>query len=312
MEYIESLRLFRTIVEVKNFRRAGEMMGLSPSVVSRAIASLEKRLGARLFHRSTRQFSLTEAAECFYDGCCRVLDDLDCMEASAADHGRLPTGVLRLVAHTTAALTWLPPLIASFRRKHANVTLDITLTERPVDLTADGYDLGIVLPFMLATDLAVTRLLQRLPLVIVTTEAYLGTHPRPRHPADLEQHAFVTVPPSMHKPFVTFRTGEEKIAVPINYEISSNNPIFNRDVILEGLGIGLLPIALVEEDIKSGRLIRLLEDFEIADTAAEVRLAYIGRAMLPAKVRAFIDHAAAFFEVSEGSATRPQVVREHQ
>ncbi|WP_341318405.1 LysR family transcriptional regulator [Paraburkholderia sp. IMGN_8] len=296
MEYIESLRLFRTIVEVKNFRRAGEMMDLSPSVVSRAIAALEERLATRLFHRSTRQFSLTEAAECFYLGCCRILDDLDSLEASAAGHGRLPTGVLRLVAHTTAALTWLAPLIASFKRKHPNVTLDITLTERPVDLTADGYDLGIVLPFMLATDLAVTRLLQRVPLVIVTTEAYLSRRPRPRHPADLVDHVFVAVPPSMHKPFVTFRMDQQNVAVPINYEIASNNPIFNRDIILEGFGIGLLPITLVEQDLEAGRLVRLLQDFEIADTAAEVRLAYIGRALLPAKVRAFIDHTAEFFE----------------
>jgi DNA-binding transcriptional LysR family regulator len=239
---------------------------------------------------------LTEAAERFYDGCCCVLDDLDCLEASAAGHGRLPAGVLRLVAHTTAALTWMAPLIASFKRKHPNVTLDITLTERPVDLTADGYDLGIVLPFMLATDMAVTRLLQRLPLVIVTTEAYLSRHPRPRHPAHLENHVFVTVPPSMHKPLLTFRIGDENVAVPINYEIASNNPILNRDIILEGLGVGLLPISLAEQDIKTGRLVRLLDEFEIADTAAEVRLAYIGRALLPAKVRAFIDHAADFFE----------------
>jgi DNA-binding transcriptional LysR family regulator len=272
------------------------MMDLSPSVVSRAIASLEERLGTRLFHRSTRQFSLTETAERFYEGCCRILDDLDCLEARAAGQSRLPTGVLRLVAHTTAALTWLAPLIASFKRQYPNIALDITLTERPVDLTADGYDVGIVLPFMLATDLAVTRLLQRLPLVIVTTEAYLGRRPRPRHPADLADHVFVTVPPSMHKPFVTFRTDQENIAVPISYEIASNNPIFNRDIVLEGFGVGLLPIALVEQDIKAGRLVRLLEEFEIADTAAEVRLAYIGRALLPAKVRAFIDHTAEFFE----------------
>lgn len=305
MEYIESLRLFRTIVEVKSFRRAGEMMDLSPSVVSRAIASLEERLGARLFHRSTRQFSQTEAAEHFYSGCCRILDDLDCLEASAADHGRLPAGALRLVAHTTAALTWLAPLIASFKRKHANVTLDITLTERPVDLTADGYDLGIVLPFMLATDLAVTRLLQRLPLVIVTTQAYLSKRPRPLHPADLSDHVFVAVPPSMHKPFVTFRMEHEKVVIPIKYEIASNNPIFNRDIVLEGFGVGLLPITLVEQDIKAGRLVRLLEEFEIADTAAEVRLAYMGRALLPAKVRAFIEHTADFFGRGlEGRASR--------
>jgi DNA-binding transcriptional LysR family regulator len=197
-------------------------------------------------------------------------------------------------------LTWLAPLIASFKRKHPSVTLDITLTERPVDLTADGYDLGIVLPFMVATDLAVTRLLQRLPLVIVTTEAYLGRRLRPRHPADLADHVFVTVPPSMHKPFVTFQRDQENFAVPIHYEIASNNPIFNRDIVLEGLGVGLLPIALVEQDIKAGRLVRLLEDFEIADTAAEVRLAYIGRALLPAKVRVFIDHTTEFFAEGMG------------
>jgi DNA-binding transcriptional LysR family regulator len=99
----------------------------------------------------------------------------------------------------------------------------------------------------------------------------------------------------MHKPFVTFRIDQENVAVPISYEIASNNPIFNRDIVLEGLGIGLLPITLVEQDIKAGRLVRLLEDFEIADSAAEVRLAYIGRALLPAKARAFIDHTAEFF-----------------
>ncbi|MGV2291938.1 LysR substrate-binding domain-containing protein [Trinickia sp. YCB016] len=296
MEYIASLRLFRTIVEVKNFRRASEMLDLSPSVVSRAIVALEERLGARLFHRSTRQFSLTDAAERFYSGCCQILDDLDNLEASTAGHGRVPTGVLRLVAHTTAALTWLAPLIAAFRKKHPNVTLDITLTERPVDLTADGYDLGIVLPFMLATDLAVTRLLRRLPLAIVTTEAYLQGRRRPRHPADLAEHVFVAVPPSMHKPSVTFRVGQQDVAVPTNYEIASNNPILNRDIVLEGVGIGLLPITLVDEYIQTGRLVRLLEDFEISDDAAEIRLAYIGRALLPAKVRAFIDHCTGFFE----------------
>src|ERR1700674_4685528 len=87
---------------------------------------------------------------------------------------------------------------------------------------------------------------------------------------------------------------QESVAYPINYEIASNNPIFNRDILLEGFGVGVLPITLVELDI-AGRLVRLLEESEIADTAAEVYLAYIGRALLPAKVRAFIDYAADFF-----------------
>ena len=111
--------------------RPGEMMRVTPPRVSRAISSLEERLGARLFHRSTRQFSLTDVAERFYEGCCRILDDLDGLEADAASRSREPTGVLRLVAHTTAMLTWLVPLISSFKRKHPKVALDVTLTERP-------------------------------------------------------------------------------------------------------------------------------------------------------------------------------------
>ncbi|PRX36415.1 LysR substrate binding domain-containing protein [Paraburkholderia sp. BL18I3N2] len=78
--------------------------------------------------------------------------------------------------------------------------------------------------------------------------------------------------------------------------VAASNPVFNRDVLLDGLGIGVLPASFIEQDIKAGRLVRLLEEFEIADTAAEVRLAYSGRTLLPAKVRAFIDHAAEFLE----------------
>jgi DNA-binding transcriptional LysR family regulator len=282
MDHFESLRLFRTIVEVKNFKRAGLMLGLSPSVVSRAMSSLEERLGARLFHRSTRQFSLTDAAQRFYDGCCRVLDDLDCLESDARSHGRLPVGVLRLVAHTTATSFWLAPLVSSFKRKYPKVIVDVTLTEGATDLATEGYDIGLVLPFMLATELAVTRLLQ--------------SRPRPRYPADLADHIFVTVPPSVHKPTVTLRAEEGPLTVPIKYEITSNNVAFNREVVLEGLGVGLLPMALVGQDLQAGRLVRLLEEYEIVDGAAEVRLAYMSRTLVPARVRAFIDHTVEFIE----------------
>lgn len=296
MDHFESLRLFRTIVEVRNFRRAGQMLGVSPAVVSRAITSLEQRLGARLFHRSTKQFSLTDAAHRFYDGCCRVLDDLDCLESDARSQGHLPVGVLRLVAHTSATSAWLAPLVSSFKRMHPNLMVDVTLAEGVVDLATEGYDIGLVLPFMLATDLAVTRMLQRLPLAIVAAPNYLESHVRPFHPVDLSDHVFVTVPPSVHKPIVTFRADGAPLVVPLRYEITSNNAAFNREVVLAGLGMGLLPLALVEDDLREGRLVRLLGDHEILDTAAEVRLAYMSRTMVPARVRAFIDHAVAYFE----------------
>ncbi|RYP55636.1 hypothetical protein DL771_012213 [Monosporascus sp. 5C6A] len=150
--------------------------------------------------------------------------------------------------------------------------VDVTLAEGVVDLATEGYDIGLVLPFMLATDLAVTRMLQRLPLAIVAAPNYLESHVRPSHPVDLSDHVFVTVPPSVHKPIVTFRAEGAPLVVPLRYEITSNNAAFNREVVLAGLGMGLLPLALVEDDLREGRLVRLLGDHEILDTAAEAWL----------------------------------------
>ena len=141
-----------------------------------------------------------------------------------------------------------------------------------------------------------TCLLHRLPLGIVAAPGYLGSHVQPRHPVDLADHVFVTVPSSVHKPIVTFRAEDVPLTVPLRYEITSNNAAFNREVVLAGHGMGLLPLALVDDDLREGRLIRLLGEHEILDTAAEVRLAYMSRTMVPTRVRAFIDHAVAHFQ----------------
>lgn len=296
MDYIDTLRIFRSVVEARSFTRAADMHGVTTPVVSRAIARLESRLGNRLFHRTTRVVSLTETAEQFYDGCCRVLDDLDALEAGATGQGREAGGVLRLVAHTTATLNRLVPLISSFKRAHPKVGLDVTLTERPVDLVADGYDLGIVLPFMLNNDTTVTRLLERIPLGLISTPGYLATREPLTHPEQLAAHTFVMMPPSLRKPVLTFRVGSEELAVPLRHEIVSNNPVFNREMVLQGFGIGILPTVLAQDDIAQGRLVTVLGDFQIVDGSIEIRLAYTSRTLLPAKVRAFIDHATQFYD----------------
>lgn len=296
MDYIDTLRIFRSVVEARSFTRAADMHGLTTPVVSRAIARLEKRLGSRLFHRTTRAVSLTETAEQFYDGCCRVLDDLDALEAGASSESREAGGVLRVVAHTTATVNRLVPLISSFKRAHPKVSLDLTLTERPVDLVADGYDLGIVLPFMLNNDTTVTRLLERIPLALLTTPKYLEPYPPLTHPRQLAEHTFVTMPSAMRKPMLRFHLGDDELSVPLRHEIVSNNPVFNLEMVMQGFGIGILPTALALEPIAEGRLVTVLDDFAFADGAIEIRLAYTSRTLLPAKVRAFIDHATGFYD----------------
>lgn len=119
------------------------------------------------------------------------------------------------------------------------MSLDVTLTELPVDLVADGYDLGIVVSFMLSTDTVVTRLLEHMPLTVVATPAYLRKHRAPKHPSELADHTVVAKSPALRKPSLTFRVGDGDMTVPLKFDTTSNNPAFNREMVLENLGVGV-------------------------------------------------------------------------
>ncbi|KVP93565.1 LysR family transcriptional regulator [Burkholderia ubonensis] len=298
MDYIESMRIFRTVVELKSFARAADHHGMAPPAVSRTIAALEQRMGCRLLNRTTRRLSLTEAAERFYESCVRILEEVDAVEAEVVNQTREPQGVLRLVAHATATIQRLVPLIAGFKRAHPKVALDITLTERPVDLVGEGYDLAIVVPFMLISETTVVRVLDRIPMVIVATPEYLKTASTPVQPLDLASHRFVPLSPSIRRPDLRFRIDGQELTIPLSFDASSNSPAFNREMVLQGMGIGIAPVALVENDLTSGKLLRLLADFPLVDESIELQLAYSNRTLLPAKVRAFIDYAVGFFDTS--------------
>lgn len=299
MDYIDKLRIFRSVVEQRSFTRAADIHGLARPVVSRAVAELEARFGSRLLHRTTRQVSLTETAERIYERCAAVLDELDALEAEAVTHTREPDGLLRLVAHTTATLNRLVPLIAGFKAAYPKVRLDVTLTERPVDLVGEGYDIGIVVPYMLTSETTVVRLIERIPVVIVATPEYLVTHPRPTTPADLADHLFVSLSPSLRRTALVFRVDGDTLSVPYRFDVSSNSPVFNREMVLRHFGIGAVPRGIVEKELASGALVQLLADADLVDAFVDIKLAYANRALLPAKVKAFIDYTAAYGKTPE-------------
>jgi len=305
MDYFDKLRILRSVVEQRSFTRAAEIHGVARPIVSRAIAELEARFGCRLLHRTTRQVTLTEAAERVYERCVVALDELAALEAEAITHTREPTGLLRLVAHTSAALERLVPLIAGFKAAHQKVRLDVTLTERPVDLVGEGYDIGIVVPYMLSTESTVVRLLDRIPVIIVATPEYLRTHGRPATPAALADHLFVPLSPSLRRPAIAFHEAGQTLTVPYRFDVSSNSPVFNREMVMRHFGIGVVPKALVEQQLASGALVQLLEEADLVDAFVEIKLAYANRALLPAKVKAFIDYAVAYPAEAIGTADVP-------
>jgi DNA-binding transcriptional LysR family regulator len=295
MDYIESMRHFSAVVEAGSFTRAADMLGVAAPAVSRGIASLEQRLGARLFHLTTRQVAMTETGARFYEKASHILNQLDALEAATLNEAREPTGVLRIVAHTTATLNRLGPLIAGFKRTYPKVDLDVTLIKRPVDLVADGFDLGIVVPYMLTAESTVTKLLERIPQILVAAPEYLQKVQGPRTPTDLVEHTFVAMSPTLRRPLLTFRVAEEEVAVPINAEISSNNPLFNKSMLLEGFGLGVVPRAIAQNELVTGALVLVLPEFPLADAAVEIRLTYNSRTLLAAKVKAFLEFASTFY-----------------
>jgi DNA-binding transcriptional LysR family regulator len=295
MDHLETLRIFCTVFEMKNFTRAAEMLGMSTASVSRSITALEKKLGVRLFQRSTRSISTTEAAERFFVGCGRILAELGTLETEARHGMTEPTGVLRLVAHTTGTMNLLVPLIADFKEHFPSVHLDVTLTERPVDLIEDGFDLGILLPSMLTTDRAVTRLLTSVSVAVVSSPAYLTSHGHPRTPQDLAGLNFVAASPTMQAPSLRLRRNNEEVSINLNVEIAANNSAFRKEMVVRGFGLGVLPELLIAEEIKNGRLVRVLDDYHVVDSSIELRLAYSDRRFMPAKVRAFVDYAISYY-----------------
>lgn len=296
MDHFEMLRAFCSVVEAKSFTGAAHTLGVSTPVVSRAIADLETRLGVRLLQRTTRRVATTESGEQFYVGCSRVVADLDQLEADTGRHAREPNGVLRLVAHTTAALQELPQLISGFRARHPGVQLEVTLAEQPVDLVRDAYDIGILLPYMLTSDQTITRALYRVPLVVVSSRNYLQGRALPQVPEDLAAFRFVTILASISEPQLRLRQGGEEIAVPLEYEVSTNNGALNKELVLSGAGLGVLPLPMIAKELDDGRLVRLLPGFEIMNGEVELKLAYQNRRLMTAKVRAFVDYAASYFE----------------
>jgi DNA-binding transcriptional LysR family regulator len=294
MDFIENLRYFRATVEAGSFSRAANALNVTPPAMSRKIASLEQRLGTRLFNRTTRRVVVTEAGESLYQRVTQILEDLDSLERSVHDETQEAVGQLRLVAHTSATISLLTPLLSSFKRAFPKVILDVTLVERTVDLVAEGYDLGIVVPFMLTSDMVVTQRLKHFQQIVVAAPDYLAGHGVPLHPSDLGAHAFITASPTSRQ--ITFCAGSERLTISPASALLSNNPLLRRAMILDGLGLGVLPEPLVVDELKSGRLVRVLPDFPLDDAHVEIQLAYRQRTLQPAKVRRFIEHARAYYE----------------
>ncbi|MFM0721197.1 LysR family transcriptional regulator [Paraburkholderia strydomiana] len=281
------LEVFVRSVELGGFSAAARALGMTPSAVSKLVARLEARLGARLLNRSTRNLQLTPEGCVFYERGVRVLAELDETERGAA-LGATPRGRLRVHANVPLGRHYLLPLVPAFLDAHPDITLDIVLTDQVVDLLEQRTDVAIRSGPLKDSQL-VARKLGDAGMVIVGAPAYLARHGTPGTPADLRAHNRLGFGFARAVNGWPLLEGGRRIDVPVEGNALVSDGETLRQLAVAGVGLARVAAFQVRDDVAAGRLVVLLDAFNPGDTEP-VNALYLGQGgHLPARVRALLD-----------------------
>lgn len=284
---LNGMRVFAQVVESKSFSAAAEKLRMSKSLASRHVSALEKALAVKLLNRSTRKLSLTEAGAQFYEHCARIVQEAELAEQVLTRTQSEPAGLVKVTATPAFAVRHVLPALADFYTKYPKIRVQISCSNRSVDLGEAGFDLGIRVSFNPAPNL-VARKLAANRSVLCAAPAYIKRHGMPRRIEDLRKHECVLFPPLAPKGVWTFRRDKRKYSVPVSGGFETDEMDAVRAAIVAGLGIGFLPAYMVSDDVRQRRLVPLLRQYQVVPESA-IYLVYLPNRMLSSRVRALID-----------------------
>jgi DNA-binding transcriptional LysR family regulator len=302
MDRVSSMLSFVKVVEYGGFSSAARQLNLATSVVTTHVKRLEGRLGVRLLNRTTRNVSLTEAGMTYYERCVQILSEIEDAEEAAQVLQSKPRGTLRL--NTSPGIpAVIASSIAEYNDLYPDVTVRLTATSRMVDLVEEGYDLAIWYAAAPASNLIVRRLASY-RIVICASPQYLAKHGRPNHPAELSKYnsvIFYDATLAKEGKEWTFTGSQGEFQVRFSGNLETNSPIAFRAAALHGQGFIMAPAPLVIDDLKSGALVAVLDDF--LPKRFSIDALYPHREHLPAKVRTLIDVLAKNFRQTDWDVT---------
>jgi DNA-binding transcriptional LysR family regulator len=285
------MEVFAKVAETGSFTAAAEALGISGQMVGKHIWMLEEHLGIRLLNRTTRQQSLTGAGKDFLERTRIVLAELEAAEALAAESRARPRGELRVNAPVTFGAFSLAPLLPVYMAENPEVTVRLTLNDRVVDLIDEGYDCVFRAgPLMDSTLMA--RGLRPLELIACAAPAYLKVNGTPRQPSDLTEHECLGFAGSAIEERWEFSGKDGKVGVRVRSRFSANNGQALKQAALAGLGIIFQAAELTREDLKSGKLVRVLPKWR---STRPLHLLFAPDRRVTPKLRSFIEFAAARF-----------------
>lgn len=295
MSQLEDMRIFAEAVDAQSFTAAADRLGLSKQFVSKRIAALEKRLGARLLVRSTRHLHATDLGLAYHEHARRILEEVDAVEQLVASRNAAPRGLLRLSAPMTFATLHLGPVIPAFMQRHPEVVVELELNDRTVDLIGEGYDMAVRIG-TLADSSLIARRIAAVQLITCASPDYLRRHGTPSAPGDLASHACLTYGRARRGEW-TFRVEGRVRKVAVSGPMRANNGEMLRDAAVAGLGVVCLPDFIVAAALADGHLVPVLEAFQ--PEGFNVYAVYPQHRQSSLLVRAFSDFLAERFGATD-------------
>lgn len=281
----EGVTEFVAVAETGGFTSAAERLGISTAQVSRQVGALEARLAIRLFYRTTRKVTITEPGQVYYNHCRQLLDGLDEAERAVTDLHQTPRGRLKMTAPVTYGEREIAPLVTSFMTRYPDLVVNLTLTNRMLDLVAESYDLAIRLGHLEDSSLIAKQLSSRSNHVCAAP-AYLEEHGAPRTLGELEQHNCLRGTPDHWR----FQEGGRPRPVRVSGSLRCNSGWALVDAALRGIGIIQLPDYYVQAHLDAGRLVPLLAEYSPPDEG--IWAIYPPNRHLSPKVRLLLAHLA--------------------
>lgn len=294
MDSLSGLTVFARVVDAGGFSAAAREMGVSKSAISKQVAGLEERLGARLLNRTTRRLSLTDAGATLYERALRILAEAEEAEAAVSQLSAAPRGLLRINAPVTFGVRHLGPLLPEFMNLYPDLSVEVAVNDRMVDLVEEGFDVAVRIADLPDSSLIAKRLCCSRNIVVASPD-YLARKGTPTTPEELAAHDIVLYAYMLRR--AEWRlTGPEGRVVSIradNSRLKANNGDLLRMAVIGGHGVAIMPTFIVGDDLAAGRLVHLLPEWE--DSTGGVFAVWPHARYVPAKVRALVDFLAERF-----------------
>lgn len=282
MNHLNDMALFVEVAKARSFRKAAEAAGIPNSTLSRRITELEKAIGLRLLHRTTRKIELTEAGQLYYARCNRIVDEARLAHEQLGDMLEQPTGVLRVSLPVDLGSVYLTPIIADFAQHYPGITFDLDLTPRRVDLVTEPFDVAIRIGKLEDSGL-IARLIGKHSRHLYASPEYIEASGEPATPADLTEHKCICMSRS---PNWKLQRGTETVDVEVHGRFTLNNVGMINALAVNHQGIALLPKMIVADHLDSGRLQPVLREWQGSPVSI---YAVTETRLIPAKTQRFIE-----------------------